>query len=61
MPGWSDALARLPTVTAPATPEGRPMAHRAFKTAFKKIRLAPEPEPAAAVLSHLWGSTFNGD
>jgi len=34
--------------------------HRAFNSGFKKIRLAPAPYSLAAVLSHLWGSAFNG-
>lgn len=60
MPGWSNAPAWMPSMTAPALAECRSAAHRAFKSAFKKIWLARAPKPAAAVLGHLWGSPFNG-
>lgn len=52
MPGWSEA--------ALGRSEGQPIAHRTFKSGFKKIRAPLERLTLAAVLGHLWGSAFNG-
>ena len=60
MPASSEARARQPLLTAPSVAECRPVALRAFKSAFKKIWLARAPKPVAAILGHLWGSPFNG-
>ncbi|TCR70513.1 hypothetical protein EV560_101920 [Bosea sp. BK604] len=46
--------------TAPRPPEGPAPGHRTFNSGFKKIWLARERKQPAAVLSHLWGSRFNG-
>jgi hypothetical protein len=48
------------TESGPGMPEGLPIGHRAFNSGFKKIGLAPAPNSFSAVLSHLWGSAFNG-